>query len=443
MCSIQEATSKSHSRHHSRYTVHVAGATLIQKPEPARVRSVAALAASQDLAAAIDSFAASRKWINERHLELCRIAAPTFQEQQRAQWMAAQLKMIGCQPSIDRAGNVIAWINGETEGPLIAVTAHLDTVLAPRCPDEVTLGRDGRLLGPGVSDNGAGLAAILAIAAAIRSSSPLCETPLPMVLIANVGEEGEGNLSGMRYLCRPNGIGARIQSFIVLDGPSTDHITHRALGSRRFEISLTGPGGHSWSDYGVPNPVHAISRAIAEFSDRLSGATNGGPRSSFNFGVIEGGTSVNSIPGLARAKVDIRSEGAPRLDELTALLTATVERAMEIENERATSGRLQAKIREIGSRPGGALDPDAPVLAHLHAVDAHLRIRSSLDCASTDANIPLSLGMHAVSIGAGGQGGGAHTPAEWYHPEGREIALKRILLTLFLLIRDLHPDNGL
>jgi tripeptide aminopeptidase len=421
----------------------VAGATLIQKPEPARIRSVAALAASATLAPALESFASSRKWINERHLELCRIPAPTFQEQQRAQWMAAQLKAIGCQTSLDRAGNVIAWTNGEAAGPVIAVTAHLDTVLSPRSSEDVTLGPDGRLLGPGVSDNGAGLAAILAIAAAIRSSPSLLETPMPVVLIANVGEEGEGNLSGMRYLCRPAGIGSRIHAFIVLDGPSTDHITHRALGSRRFEISLTGPGGHSWSDYGVPNPVHALSRAIAEFSDYLLPVSNGGaPRSSFNFGVIEGGTSVNSIPGLARAKVDIRSEGAQRLEELTAMLTATVEHAMEIENERASSGRLQAKIREIGSRPGGALDPEAPVLAHLHAVDAHLRIRSSLDCASTDANIPLSLGIPAVSIGAGGQGGGAHTPAEWYHPEGREIALKRILLTTFLLVRDLHPGNG-
>ncbi|MBM3810632.1 MAG: M20/M25/M40 family metallo-hydrolase [Acidimicrobiia bacterium] len=415
---------------------------MVEATAAERQLQVAELAAMGEVRAALEWFGASKKWINERHLELCRIPAPTFQEQARGQWMAARLRELGCQVRVDRAGNVIAWMGRETAGPVLALTAHLDTVLAPRGAEEVTLGRDGRFLGPGVSDNGAGLAALLAVAGGVNATAELAVRNLPIVLIANVGEEGEGNLSGMRYLCRGNGIGARVHTFLVLDGPSSDHITHRALASRRFEISLTGPGGHSWSDYGVPNPVHAMGRAIAWFADNLPAAMNGGPRTSFNFGTIDGGTSVNSIPGSARAKVDLRSESAQRIEELTAMLTAAVERSLETENERATSGRLQARLREIGSRPGGQLDPAAPVLGCLRAVDAHLRIRSQLDCASTDANIPLSLGMHAVSIGAGGQGGGAHTPGEWYHPDGREVALQRILLTLLLLERHVSQLAG-
>jgi di/tripeptidase len=164
---------------------------------------------------------------------------------------------------------------------------------------------------------------------------------------------------------------------------------------------------------------------------------NGSPRSSYNFGIIEGGSSINSIPTHARTKVDIRSESPAKLDEIAALLTNTVERALETENERATGAKVTAKIKEIGSRPGGKLRDDAQILQVIRAVDTHLGIRSHLDCASTDANVPLSMGLPAISIGAGGHGGGAHTPQEWFHPDGRELGLKRILLTLSLLLRDL------
>lgn len=426
---------------------------LLQKPETSQVRAVARLASEPAIARILDWFGAERRWINERHLELCRIAAPTFQEQRRAEWMVAQFKSMGCEARIDKAGNVIAFPKpsaADAATPLIALTAHLDTVLEPLQPEDIRPGRDGQLQGPGVSDNGAGLAALLAIAQAVRSSPAMLASPLPLVLIANVGEEGEGNLSGMRYICRPSGLASRIGSFLVLDGPATDHITHRALASRRFEVTLSGPGGHSWSDHGIGNPVHALGRVISLFCENplVQPPGAGGPRTSFNFGLIEGGTSVNSIPTMARAKVDLRSESAARLDELAALLTAAVEHALETENERAaaayaalqfTPGRVSAKIREIGSRPGGQIAGDSPLLQHLRAIDAHLGIRAHLDCASTDANVPLSLGIPAVSIGAGGQGGGAHTPGEWFHPDGREKGLRRIFLALCFLLRDTHP----
>lgn len=349
--------------------------------------------------------------------------------------MADQFRSYGCEAQIDRAGNVVSYLNGSREGPFLALTAHLDTVLAPRSAEEIEVSPDGRILGPGVSDNGAGLAALLAIARAMRSSSIADEFPGRLLFVANVGEEGEGNLSGMRYLCRPAAGAGRIAAFLILDGPATDHITCQALASRRFDVTLSGPGGHSWSDYGVGNPVHALGRVIAQFCENRVNA-NGGPRSSFNIGMIEGGSSINSIPSMARAKVDIRSESAAKIDELAGSLTECVERAIEQENERATGGRVTGKIREIGARPGGKLPENSPLLQGLRAVDSHLGIRSHIDCASTDANVPLSLGIPAVSIGAGGQGGGAHTPSEWFHPEGRELGLKRILLALCLLLRE-------
>jgi acetylornithine deacetylase/succinyl-diaminopimelate desuccinylase-like protein len=258
----------------------------------------------------------------------------------------------------------------------------------------------------------------------------LRDAPLSPMLVANVGEEGEGNLSGMRFLCRDTA--ARPKAFLILDGPSTEHVTCRALASRRFEVVMTGPGGHSWSDHGAGNPVHAIGRAISRFMELAPDVDN--PRSSFNFGLVQGGTSINCIPVEARAKLDLRSEDPAVIDQMAALLQSAVDRAIEQENSRATGGRVSGRVKEIGSRPGGELPRGAPMLDAIAAVDQYLKIRSYPDCSSTDANIPLSLGLAAVSIGAGGSGGGAHTPGEWFHPDGRELGLRRILLVLSLLL---------
>jgi len=378
-------------------------------------------------------FTREKQWINEQHLQLCRIPAPTFFEQQRAEWMAAQFREMGCQAEIDRAGNVVAFPE-PAPGPLIGLTAHLDTVLAPRHKDEVVVEADGKFRGPGVADNGVGLAALLAVARAWRTCPPLKCRNAGLALVANVCEEGEGNLSGMRHLCTASRLASRWRCFLVLDGPATDHITCQAVASRRFEIAYSGPGGHSWSDCGAANPVYALSRAIMLFTERCTNGDNAGARSAFNFGIIEGGTSINSIPVLARAKLDLRSEREETLEEWGRMLSSVVEEALEVENRRAAGGKLSARVREIGWRPSGRLSPNAPLLNCLQAVDAHLGIRARPDTASTDANIPLSLGLPAVSIGAGGQGGGAHTQAEWYDPEGRDLGLKRIVLTLCLLI---------
>jgi len=374
-------------------------------------------------------FTREKQWINEAHLEFCRVPAPTFLEAERGTWFQEKFRSLGWDSNIDRAGNVTASLG---PGPYIAVTAHLDTVLAPRSKEDVSLDGEGRFRGPGVSDNGAGLAALLALARAWKTAR-LPDAPYSPLLVANTGEEGEGNLLGMRHLCKQSPLARQIRGFLVVDGANTDHITTRGLGSRRFEVAFAGPGGHSWSDFGAGNPVHALCRAVALFAEtRIEGS----PKSSVNVGLIEGGTGVNAIAQSARAKVDIRSENNQRIEDLVEALTAAVDKARDAENHRATGGRVSSKVKEIGSRPAAALADDAPLLQYLRAVDAHLGIRSHLDTSSTDANIPLSMGIQAVALGAGGVGGGAHTTQEWFSPDGRDLGLKRIFLTLLLLLRN-------
>ena len=403
--------------------------------EPQRI---AQLAEQAPLFAAQRWFARERNWINDQQLQLCRIPAATFFEQQRAEWFRVRLNELGWEAKLDRAGNVLAARTFDSEPPTLIVSAHLDTVIAPKRPEEIYFSPDGRLIGPGSSDNGAGLAALLALARVLNETPELAQLARALTLVANVGEEGEGNLSGMRFLCKQNTQLAQIRAFLVLDGPSTDHITAQALASRRFEISFAGPGGHSWNDYGTPNPVHAIGDVISTFSQLADArlGTERRTRCSYNFGMVEGGTSVNSIPSSARAKLDLRSEEPFLLDDIAALVTASIERSLERANRAVRTERLTAKIKELGSRPGGKLPENSALLRTLQAVDSFLYIRARVDCASTDANVPLSMGLPAVSIGAGGQGGGAHTNQEWYRPDTRDLGLRRILLALAALAED-------
>jgi tripeptide aminopeptidase len=279
---------------------------------------------------------------------------------------------------------------------------------------------------PGISDNGAGLVALVSVARAIHEAR--IQPQKTILFVADVGEEGEGNLRGMRAVV--DAYRERLKAVIVLDGSSIDHVTTKALASRRVEVVITGPGGHSWSDFGIPNPINALVRASVRFINTRV-PTN--PRTTYNLGQIEGGTSVNSIPHEARLKVDLRSESEDELIRLDSALRecigAGVRDEMETSRDRS-KGKLDWKLDLLGSRPGGELASHSPLLATLRAADEAVGNESRLERASTDANVPLSLGIDAISIGAGGSGGGAHSLQEWFESEGREVGLKRALLTL-------------
>jgi len=370
--------------------------------------------------------------------ELVSIAAPPFGESRRAEWLAERFRELKLeQVEIDSVGNVLGCYPGQGLGAdqrCVLLSAHIDTVFPLHTPISPLVDHN-RLEAPGACDNGAGVAGMLALAAALDSSG--IELPCDLLFAGNVGEEGEGDLRGMRYLYGASPWFPRIGANVVLDGAGCEVVVTQGLGSRRYLVTMKGPGGHSWTDAGTPNPIVVLSRAIAAMSDVPLPTS---PRTTLNIGTIEGGSSVNSIPEFATARFDLRSVEAEQLVRLEVELHRAVEDAVLIANE-GTVGPVQFLIERIGDRPAGRLDSDSPLLEALHAVDRHLGIRTEQRVASTDANIPLSRGIPALSIGAGGDGGGIHTRGEWYDAGGRELALKRILL-LLLMASDLVAQTS-
>src|SRR5258706_7601716 len=394
-------------------------------PPSSRTDPSAQLADNPEVRSALSWFARNVPAINEQQIRLTEIPAPPFQESQRATAIKTLLASSGLEVRIENTGNVIGELRGATEKEIVVLSAHLDPVFPPST--EVKVRHEGdRLLAPGISDNGTGLAALVAIARACHEAR--IKPRRTILFVADVGEEGEGNLRGMRALI--DAYKPKLKAVIVLDGSGTDHVTTKALASRRVEATITGPGGHSWSDFGMPNPINALVRASVRFINTRVPAN---PRTTFNLGQIEGGTSVNSIPHEARLKVDIRSESEDELLRLeTALRECTaagVRDEMESAHDRS-KGKLEWKVDILGNRPGGEIAGDSPLLPALRAADNYTANTSRPERASTDANIPLSLGIDAIAIGAGGNGGGAHSLQEWYEPTGREIGLQRALLTV-------------
>jgi tripeptide aminopeptidase len=393
-----------------------------QTPRPAAASEITKNPQTQ---AALDWFEPHQSLINEVQIKLAEIPAPSYQEEQRAAAVEMLLGAAGLTTHRDKIGNVIGELRGANEKEIVILAAHLDTVFPPGT--DVKVRRDGeRLSGPGISDNGTGLAALVAIVRALQAAK--IKPRRTILFAADVGEEGEGNLRGMRALV--DAYRVNLKAAIILDGSGTDHVTTKALASRRLEVAITGPGGHSWSDFGMVNPINAVVRGAVRF---INTKVPTAPRTTFNLGQIEGGTSVNSIPHEAKLKVDIRSESEVELTRLEAALRECMAAGVRDEQESArdrSNGRLELKVELLGSRPGGELAAGSPVLAALRAADEFVGNHSRLERSSTDANIPLSMGIDAIAIGAGGNGGGAHSLQEWYEPSGREMGLKRALLTL-------------
>jgi tripeptide aminopeptidase len=394
---------------------------------------VARLAGSPEVRAAFERFRSQESQFALWQMEATRVAAPPFGETARGAWLADRFHELGLNDvQMDEVGNVFGVRPGY--GTLfVALSAHIDTVFPAATPLSIRQ-QGSRLFGPGVSDNGAGIAAMLAVASVLRSTR--ISHALPFVFIGNVGEEGEGDLRGMRHVFATPRWRDAIAYSVVVDGAGADTVVAEALGSRCFEVIVRGPGGHSWSDFGAPNPIIVLSRAIEIFSRTQVPAS---PKTTFNVGVIRGGTSVNSIPESASMRIDLRSTSMSEIDRLERALRVALDHAVASENQAAAQQGtrrphvVQSEVVEIGNRPAGELAPNARLLKVIRAVDAQLGNAAQVQRASTDANIPLSLGREAIAIGGGGSGGGAHTLQEWFDCNGRELGLRRILLTMLAL----------
>jgi tripeptide aminopeptidase len=407
--------------------------------------SVTALAAQRPIHAAFSWLHANPKTIMDWQIDLAGIPAPTNGEQERARWLAARFAEADVsQIETDAAGNVLGILPAtnlppESTGPLILLSAHLDTVFPADTPLHPVFAGD-RLEAPGACDNAAGVVGMLAVVHALIRAE--VELPAPLVVLGNVGEEGEGDLRGVRHFYEHSALAGRVAAHIVLDGAGADAAVTQALGSRRFRVTVTGPGGHSFTDAGTPNPIAALATALAAMAETPLPEE---PRTTLNVGTIRGGISVNSIPESAEATVDFRSTDGDQLLRLEVALHRAVEDAVEHWNARSKNpsagitsagarGQLEFAIAKIGDRPAGHLADDSALLAVLRAVDRHLGLRTDLRLGSTDANLPLALGVPALSMGAGGEGGDAHTLREWYSPKNRELALKRVLLLTLAMV---------
>jgi acetylornithine deacetylase/succinyl-diaminopimelate desuccinylase-like protein len=403
---------------------------------PARSSSSTSLADQAQVRSALDWLENNVDWVTDQQTRLTEIPAPSFQEEKRAEAVRALLAAEGLSIHTDKMGNVVGELRGAQGKEVVLLAAHLDTVFPAGTKIRVKHEGD-RLVAPGISDNGTGLAGLVAVARAIHTAK--IKPQRTILFVANVGEEGEGNLRGMRALI--DAYRTRLRAVIVLDGSGIDYVTTKALASRRLEVVITGPGGHSWSDFGMPNPINALVRGSVRFINTKVPVT---PRTTFNLGLVEGGTSVNSIPYEAKLKVDLRSESEDEIARMEAALRECTAAGVKDEMDNAGEGgrgKLDWKVNLIGSRPGGELAPDSALVAALRSADEFVGNNSRVERSSTDANIPLSMGIDAIAIGAGGNGGGAHSLQEWYEPAGREVGLKRVLLTL-LGVAGLATEKG-
>ncbi len=359
------------------------------------------------------------------HIMLTEIPAPPFMEDARAARYAALLREAGADSVwIDEVGNVIALRRGRAGNRTVALDGHLDTVF-PEGTDVTVRRRGDTLYAPGIGDDTRGLALVLAVLRAMEAAK--IETEANVLFIGTVGEEGLGDLRGVKYLFGDQGPG--IDSWIAVDGGSVGRIVHRGLGSHRYRVTFRGPGGHSWGAFGLGNPHHALGRAIELFDNVAAPYTAAGPRTSYNVGRIGGGTSINSIPFESWMEVDMRSVSPDRLDGIDSLFQGAMREALRQANALRREGEaMTMEVDMIGNRPSGTTPESSPLVQRTLAATRYFEVEPELDVSSTNSNIPISLGIPAVTIGRGGSGSGGHSLGEWWVNDMGTRAIKLALL---------------
>ena len=364
----------------------------------------------------------------EEQKRITEIPAPPYKEKVRAEYYLKRFGELGFKDAaIDREGNVIALRKGSGGGrPKLVVSAHLDTVF-PEGTDVTVKENDGKILAPGIGDDSRGLAALLSLIQALNTNG--IATVGDLMFVGTVGEEELGNLRGVKALFRDH---TDIDGFISIDGLGISRVVNQATGSHRFEMIFKGPGGHSFQEFGLPSAIHAMGRAIAKISDLQ---TPSDPKTTFTVGTVGGGTSVNAIAGEARMAVDMRSNSTDELLKLEARLLDLVKVAVTEENARWKSDKLSVEIKMIGDRPAGIVALDSPIVqAAQRAVATITRgPRVTFAGSSTDSNMAMSLGIPAVTIGGGGEGGNWHSRNEWYKPTDAWFGPQNALLTVLVL----------
>lgn len=403
--------------------------TPVQTPSPAK--SINELLVEPGVRQAFEFFETRAAQITAEQIRICSIPAPPFGEAARAAHLLDSFRQDGLSDvRIDQEGNCLALRRGRSLRPLLVIAAHLDTVFPPGT--DYSVRKTGtRLLAPGISDDGCGLAALIALSRALQFSR--LETEGSVLFVGTVGEEGEGNLRGVRHLLTRGSWANQVDAFVSVDGAGAARITNAALGSRRYRVRLAGRGGHSWGDFGIENPVHALGRAIARL---VAYPAPRNPRTTFNVGRIEGGTGVNVIPHEANMYVDLRSASGDELRRLDAFFRRAVREAVDEENanHQRNEPLLIAELQLIGDRPSGETMANSPLVETAIAATKAIGGVPRLDQASTDSNIPISLGIPAITLGGGGTSGNSHTLEEWYDPHDRDLGLKRALLVILGMV---------
>lgn len=382
--------------------------------------------------AALDS--GNDQWVNDI-VAITQIASPPFKEQARAKAFADMLRKRGLDPKIDSEGNVLALRKGTVAGPVVVVAAHMDTVF-PEGTD-VTVKRDGtKLRAPGVGDDSTGLATLLSLIDAMNAGH--VQTRSDILFVGDVGEEGLGDLRGIRYLFNKGEYKGRIRAFFSLDGGDLYSMTTGGTGSKRYRVTFKGPGGHSYGAFGIVNPMAALAQTV---TDLYGIKVPANPKTTYSASVIGGGTSVNAIPAEVWLEVDMRSASAAELAKLEKQFLALVPKAVAAENAaRSTApGKVFAELKPIGDRPAGRTDPNADIVHFAEAAYRAEGLSVKKGTSSTDSNIPMSLGIPAVTMSRVADSGRAHAPDEWIDvSKAPNVKLKRILLSTILATAGLH-----